>query len=110
MCIYSVRVFLQPKVPKRGAESAGRGKRGKRRAVDQRNSNSSEKAGNSKKRRRKEDEMAANSESGEEEEAEGKGRGKVKEFRISDTAVSKWKPISTPARRHLSEAMVAALG
>ena len=54
------------------------------------------------------------SESGEEEEGgeRGRKRGKsgVKEVRVSETAVAKWKPVSLAARTLVSNAMMSALG
>ena len=51
------------------------------------------------------------SESGEEEEGGERGRKKgVKEVRVLETAVAKWKPVSLAARTLVSNAMTSALG
>ena len=47
--------------------------------------------------------------SGELEEGQRK-RGRVKEVRISNTTVAKWKPVSEAARKLMSDTMVSALG
>ena len=67
------------------------------------------------RRRRTEGVMVSSGPEGEEEEEEegeaSKRREKRgKKVRVADTSVAKWKPVSTAARKLLSDGMVSALG